>query len=241
MNKRDSVGSLKEEEQGAENALPERMSEKKRTSGLPASSERGGVKTNRRPKTVSSDYDDDGFFDDFPSRSVLMGKVGSRVVKSNAHAQERNETAGSRVETGEMKDVRSTAKATAPRVGTAMLTSPDKQNKPPKRQGDLDFFAMWDDLTSEPEISKDPDETKASKDAMALIPSEANGSRNHKRKASKMDGVQGQLFQHEKRVKPAPSMDAMTQIEHKAMKVSAEWEDIDPLLMDEFKDIVNFF
>lgn len=246
MNKKDSAGSLNEEEQDAENALPERKSEKKRTSGLPVSSERGGVKTTRRLKTMSSDYDDDSFFDDLPSRSELMGKMGPSVVKLNAHVQERNETARSGVETGEMKEVRSSTKVTAPQVGTAMPTSLAKQSKPRKPQEDLGFFDVWDDLTSEPENSKDPKESEASKDVVALIPLETNGSRKPKRKASKMDGMEGQPFQHEKRVKPAPLMDAITtsestQVEHKAMKVCAEWEDIDPLLLNEFKDIVNFF
>ncbi|CAL5874362.1 uncharacterized protein PFLUO_LOCUS8658 [Penicillium psychrofluorescens] len=243
LNKKDSAVSLKEKGRDAENALPEKKSKKKRTSELPAFSERGGVNINRRPKTMSSDYsdDDDIFFDNLLSPSVLMGKVGSSVVKPNAHAQERNETAGSGVESEEMKEVCNTAKVAAPRVGTAMSASSAKQNKPPKPLEDLDFFDVWDDLISEPEISKDPEVTKASEDVAALIPSEANVSRKPKRKASKVDGMEGQLFQHEKRVKPAPSMDTMTQVEHKAMKVSAEWEDIDPLLLDEFKDIVNFF
>ncbi|KAJ5606509.1 hypothetical protein N7510_009290 [Penicillium lagena] len=240
MSKKDSTSRLREQEQDAENALLGRKSEKKRMSGLPASSECGGININHRPETMSSDYDDDIFFDDLPSRSLLMGKVGSSVVKPNANAQERNETTGSAVGTWEMGEVRSTAKATAPQVGIAVPKSPAKP------QDDLDFFDVWDDLTSEPETFKDPKEPEASKDVVALNPSEANGSRKPKRKASKMDVVEGQLFQHEKRVKPASSMDATTpeestQVERKAMKVSAEWDDIDPLLLDEFKDIVNFF
>lgn len=203
---------------------------------------------------LSSDYGDDSL-DDLPSASWLLGN-SSNITKPKSPldvAQTLSETNDTTVdlvtecvENMEPRDTLLTpVEDTAEHEPLMITKSPDKREERISSPQNMDTYDIWDDTIFDTIVlSADNDNPRNTVETAPLTLSDPNVPRKPKRKASTLLQTESQSVSDEKRLKSSLSQSKManpTVVSVVADSDMDEWGDIDPLLLDEFKDIVNFF
>ncbi|KAJ5086972.1 hypothetical protein NUU61_008279 [Penicillium alfredii] len=208
-------------------------------------------------RILSSDYSDDGL-EDLPSPSRLLAEAGSSFARPDSpvvRALDPMERFSTRVTDGTANAEHQqpcSIDITGPK--STLVTPLEKQTEIFQPSKDCEIIEIWDDSPSDSGNAQEPSLVGPlnPSESAPLLSVDANVIQQPKRKSSSQDDINDSItrkrrtlsrlalqFRHDSSDSEPMSVNTADKIAVNGIPV--EWNDIDPLLLDEFKDIINFF